>query len=484
MKKTLLASAIMLATISTASNAEIVHTRLIATATDGIPHMGISQDDQLFIDYSYEDSMVAATNNPDSATYNPSIGDVKVSINSSKGFVSSSANDPGWSSVNVTTFAHPSGGSSYIMRMDGAKINFNDTFGNPMTEEASIEINGLTANYLQTPRLIDVSELIPEHQPTDPFGRVFLAGQAFDVTSIESCQSSGCGDIPETKVKVDISAYNPSNNDGGFTKNTPVTFQLELDTYTAAEQNSSPGNYLFRTTDFNFSYTIPETGVQVKYTPDQNTMPTTINIVEFEETQGVWVVDLIMMLQIPITDSMGFTSHESIDVVLSLRGDSSTGGKLPDLSKYDVQWGDIRAIGTNPHSHVPLTVSNISLSSSESGGLSGPADTSNLSLSLNVISQFPGPVYGSHVEMSVENSQQMGQYFGYSVEAVFPSGFSWPIELHSSSEFSVWPGSTWNGAFPVSFEPSWPSGDYVVRVKLLTNQGQYVTKEIPVTQGN
>lgn len=481
-RKKLLASAILLATTSVASNAEMIHTRLGVTSDMNIPHMGISQGDHLFVDYSYDDSMQAINVNPNAADYRPTEGDLQVSINSNKGFISNASNTPGWQSINVVIATQGTiNGTPYHMRMDGGKIEFTDGLGNPATEDVTIEVNGLTPGSLQSPELVDLSELRSEYGPSDPLGHIILAGHSFNIQAIDPCPSDGCGDVPESKVKFDITAFNASEG-GGFPHNNPVKFQLGYDTLTIPT-HSTPSSSQFSTTDFSFSYTIPDTGKQVIYNQNQNAYPSNIFLDEVEESPGNWLVNLYISLNVEVTDEMGNLRTETADLMMNLRGDSSSGGKLPDLSKYEIEQGVIGAPGTQHYSPQWLEISKISESTTDSDD-GGPVDTSNLLLSVVEENHFPGPIYGSYIQLSVENPSSVPQNFGLVVEAVFPTGFSWPLELHTIGEFSVSPYSTWNHSMPVDFHHNWASGDYKVRAKLLTiDNGQYATKDLPVTHG-
>ena len=476
-KKGIIVVAGLMLTASTVSMAEVIHTRIGVDANTDIPHMGIFRGDHLFVDYSYQNNMPAINIHPNGADYRPTSADVQVSINSNNGFTSKSSSNPGYQSLNISFDSQDSPeGAPYYSRLDGGVIEYKDIWGGRITEQVTIEVAGLTTSSLQAAELIDISELISDGQG---LGHITVAGQSLQINSIESCASNGCGEIPETKVQFDLLASGMGN--GGFPQNTLVTFKLGYDTFTAPENtNLSSGSYSYKTTEISFSYTIPETGTLVSYEPGQYAQPSSIFVNEWEESPGVFVTDMVINISgISLEDNMGFTFTDDAIISMSLRGNASAAGQLPDLSKYEIQWGDIRVPGIMPGMSGDLMISKVSVSS-VGGSDNGPSDTSNLLLSMNEEHQFPGPVYGSDVKFSVENPDYNTQYFNYSVEAVLPTGFTWPIETNNNN-FNVSPGSKWEWMIPVIFGHQWPAGDYKVRVKLMTNEGLYATKEISVS---
>ena len=474
--------ALTLATVSSFSMAETIHTRI-----HGYVPSGPSANSPVAVDFSYSTDMQPVQSGMDGDNFSFT---AFIDFNQEASIAIHSRHDNdqlehSFADIESTDIDGASNFNMYkdsiqdpLFTMDVAtNVNVVHTDGVVSSMPFQLFLRGSLPNMVVDPVLRDISNLELENGARD-IGVIEFGGQSISIASIEQCPQSGCGEMPDTEVNVQLNTTVTGSDLRSVALNEQIAMKFGYDSAWGSIYSSSDGsNHSYRL-PVGFGFTLSD-GTVVQ---SSSAEPTEINVsMDQGSPESYWYSLSANIPNVNIISPTGEISTGSVMLMVDGTGEGSKPDGLIDLQRL-----------TDPSINISVNAGSVSF---DARGHSieeyvEPEETSCAitvnTANLNPLVEVADHGYGRYIA-SVSFGSTVGapSFDSFRVAALIKTeeGFVFPItDLNPIAQQTLLPGD--NLDFVVDFGIigyGLPEGEYELMVQMLNPEdGTFYSETVKI----
>lgn len=458
----------ILGALSFSASAEMVNYRINTIVAQDNPQLGITINTPVAFELAFDTAMDTVYSDPYQSNYIDNQRSTSLNVDGVNAaysnlmpnpaphfFVSKNINGPA-----IATYF-------FDTTLDGVKIT--EPTGYETEGSIRININGEGADATGIP---DLSTLV-SNGPGASLGYVDIVsafGASFEITSIDVCPDTGCGDLPSTLFQFEIKAKIVNDDpEKGLVAGNIVNVALTYDTKSYHRTQGDTTFASFEDISNSTDITVDAGNISLETNVSNRTIA------------NIWTDPAANRLGLDMTFSRITATNESGMMIYDSQGTLSVEGT--PSQPFDGEMINLTELsGLNGHIWIPvgqtpllLEIDSIkSVDTSGSNGDTTPEDTApiNIEGNLQQISNTQGSL-----DLHLSHTGGDHVFFHYAVDIQFPSGFTWNL-MNGNESPRIGLGQSTSGDLnvPVTLDTAWEAGEYSVTFKILSDSGLFATK--------